>query len=95
MNKPIFHAAVSAVSACLLLGACAPTTPRIDSRFGESLRTTLAQQTRNPDAGVKPVPEVVEGATARESIERYRASYKEPSQQSDGYGIGLSSGRSR
>ncbi len=95
MNKPFVLAVMMAAGSCVALGACAPTSPRLDSSFGESTRTTLAQQTLNPDAAQKQVPESVDGAAARQGVERYRATFREPPQAGDAYTIGLGSGRGR
>ncbi len=66
--------------ASLLLGlqACAPTTPQWDSRFGETVRLTSQQQTLNPNAGGDAPVNGIDGATGRESIGRYRSSFREP-----------------
>ena len=95
MNKPFFMTVAAAIGSMLALAACAPTTPHVDSHFGESTRTTLAQQTRNPEAASNNVPEAVEGAAARESVERYRNTYREAPQSGDAFIIGLGAGRGR
>ncbi len=80
MNK---HALSSVVRfgalASLLAGlqACAPTTPQWDSRFGETVRLTAQQQTLNPNAGGDAPVNGIDGATGRESIGRYRNSFRE------------------
>ncbi len=95
MNKPFLNAVWVAASSSLMLAACAPTSPQIDSRFGESTRMSIAQQTLNPDAASKNLPESVDGAVARSSVDRYRTSFREPTQANDAYTIGLGSGRGR
>ncbi len=95
MNKPLYLSTLAAVGSALVLGACAPTTPHVDSQFGISTRAALAQQTRDPDAASKNVQEAVEGAAARESVERYRNAYRDTQQAGDGFTIGLGSGRNR
>lgn len=95
MNKPFFRSTMAVAISVLGLVACAPTTPRLDSQFGASTRTTLAQQIIDPAAASKNVPESVEGAVARESVERYRNSYRETSAAGDAFAIGLGSSRSR
>jgi len=60
------------------LYACVPTTPQWDKQFGESVRQTRAQQTMNPQAGGDAPVNGVDGAVARESIGRYRSSFREP-----------------
>ncbi len=70
----------TATVATLLLGiaACAPTTPQWDSRFGETVRLTAQQQTLNPKAGGDAPVNGIDAATGRESIGRYRSSFREP-----------------
>jgi hypothetical protein len=60
------------------LCACAPTTPQLDKQFGDSVRQTRAQQVMNPQAGGDAPVNGVDGAVARESIGRYRSSFREP-----------------
>ncbi len=60
------------------LCACAPTTPQLDKQFGDSVRQTRAQQIMNPQAGGDAPVNGVDGAVARESIGRYRSSFREP-----------------
>lgn len=92
MKSSLFAAVVTATGAVLLLGACAPTSPRVDSRFGESTRMLVAQQTLNPDAGNRQVPESMDASAARESLERYRTSFREPQAPQNVFNIGLGSG---
>ena len=63
-----------------LLCACAPTTPQWDKQFGDSVRQTRAHQIMNPQAGSDAPVNGVEGTVARESIARYRSSFREPPQ---------------
>ncbi len=93
MNKLFFSAALIAVASCVLLTACAPTTPQFDSRFGESTRTLVAQQTLNPDAGSAEVSESMDASGGREAVERYRTGFKEPQAASNIFTIGISGGR--
>jgi hypothetical protein len=60
------------------LCACAPTTPLLDKQFGDSVRQTRAQQIMNPQAGGDAPVNGVDGVVARESIGRYRSSFREP-----------------
>ena len=60
------------------LCACAPTTPQLDKQFGDSVRQTRAQQIMNPQAGGDAPVNGVDGVVARESIGRYRSSFREP-----------------
>ena len=60
------------------LCACAPTTPQLDKQFGDSVRQTRSQQIMNPQAGGDAPVNGVDGVVARESIGRYRSSFREP-----------------
>lgn len=82
-------------STTLVLAGCAPTTPQYDSRFGQSVRMTMAQQVLNPDAGSKDVPESKDGPAARETVVRYRNTFKEPPPPQNVFNIGVGSGQSR
>ncbi len=90
MSKPFFVAMITAAASCALLGACAPTSPQVDSRFGESTRSLVAQQTLNPDAGAKDVSESMDASASRETVDRYRSSFKEPQVGRDTFTIGIS-----
>ena len=58
---------------------CAPTTPRLDSVFGDAVNAAKAQQTINPDASRNPDPVAgLDGTPATDSIDRYRNTFKEP-----------------
>lgn len=95
MNKHLFLA-VSAVAACAVTaGGCAPTSPRLDSRFGESVRTVTAQQILNPDAGAKDVPEAMDGSAARQAFVGYRASFRDPQSPQNAFTIGVGGSGSR
>ncbi len=96
MNKRYFLTVNAIAAGALLASGCAPTSPRFDSHFGESVRMVTAQQVLNPDAGTKPVPEAMDGASARETIVGYRASFREPPTPQNTFTIGVggtSSGR--
>ncbi len=61
-----------------MLCACVPTTPQWDKQFGDSIRQTRTQQIMYPQAGGDAPVNGVDGAVARESIGRYRSSFREP-----------------
>lgn len=92
--KPMTTTCLAVIAISALTG-CAPTTPQLDSRFGESVRMTLAQQTLNPDAGLKPVPESTDGPATREGIVRYRNTFKEPPPPQNVFNIGVGSSGAR
>jgi hypothetical protein len=71
------------------LNACVQTTPQWDSQFGDAVRMSVAQQTLNPDAAQKQVPEAVDGNASREAIGRYRSSFKEPQPNNSTFTIGV------
>ena len=58
---------------------CAPTTPHLDSVFGDAVNAAKAQQTINPDASRNPDPVAgIGGTPATDSIDRYHNTFKEP-----------------
>ena len=73
-----FFLLVTALLIFVAIG-CAPTTPNLDSRFGDAVNTAKAQQTINPDAARNPDPVAgLDGTPATDSIDRYRNTFKEP-----------------
>lgn len=74
------RAAMLALAA--LLGACVQTTPQYDSRFGDSLRVSLASQVAKPEAVRNADPVAgIDGRAARAAQERYESSFKAPPPQ--------------
>jgi hypothetical protein len=65
------------------------TTPQWDSRFGDSVRMAVAQQTLNPDAAQKHMPEAIDGNASREAVGRYRTSFKETQPNTSAFTIGV------
>jgi type IV pilus biogenesis protein CpaD/CtpE len=64
--------AVVAMSGC-------SSTPYLDATFGHAVNAAKAAQTINPEAALNPDPVAgLDGPAAKESIERYRSSFKEP-----------------
>jgi hypothetical protein len=62
-----------------LLAGCASTTPNYDKRFGEAVRDAKRQMTLNPEAGKNPDPVAgMDGRASRETMVRYKDSYKAP-----------------
>ncbi|WP_025915675.1 hypothetical protein [Herminiimonas sp. CN] len=83
-----------AVSAACLLSACASTTPQWDANFGNTVRTAFALQVLNPDASQNPDPvSGMDGRAARETIDRYQKSFKEPAPQPNIFTIGVGGGQ--
>jgi hypothetical protein len=64
----------------MMLGAAGCTvTPNLDSKFGHAVNAAKAQQTINPTAGLSTDPVTgIDGTSAKESIERYQNTFKEP-----------------
>jgi hypothetical protein len=61
------------------LAACVTPTPHYDERFGEAVRTAVAQQTINPDASKNTDPvKGLDGKAATETINNYDKSFKSP-----------------
>lgn len=60
----------------LLATGCAPVAPHLDSRFGASVRTLMAQQARpsQPHAG----DEAFDAAAAHGALTQYRQSFRAP-----------------
>lgn len=81
-------AALMMLSGAVLTG-CAPTTPNWDQHFGEAQRMMMAQQVLNPDAGMKSLPDSMDGGASRESVVRYRSTFKEPPAPQNAFTIGV------
>lgn len=80
--------------AACLLSACAPTTPHWDANFGNSVRAAVAQQILNPEASQNPDQvSGMDGRAARETIDRYQKSFKEPAPQQNVFTIGVGGGQ--
>jgi len=65
----------------LLLGmvaasGCAPVAPQLDSRFGASVRTLMAQQALPAQAHTGS--DVFDAATAQGALSQYRQSFRAP-----------------
>lgn len=82
------------VALSLLLGACStsvlpPSTPQLDSTFGDAVRQARAVQTVDPDAGRKSGPVVgMDGEAARSVMDAYQKGFKEPPRTFNILGIG-------
>ena len=89
MSKQFLLAVGAAVACSVMVGGCAPTSPRFDSQFGESVRTVTALQILNPDAGSKEMPEAMDGSAARQAVVGYRASFRDPQSPQNAFTIGI------
>ncbi len=76
-----------------VLSGCAPTTPHWDQRFSEAQRMMMAQQVINPDAGTKELPPSMDGPASRESVIRYRGTFREPPAPQNVFNIGVGGSR--
>ncbi|MES2104109.1 MAG: pilus assembly protein [Pseudomonadota bacterium] len=77
----------------LALTACAQTTPRADATFGDTVRIATARQTMYPDAAqnIDPVSGM-DGRAARDALDRYHKSFKEPTPHPSVFTIGVGGG---
>lgn len=91
MKQSMIAVLITSTVAALQAG-CAPTTPQYDSRFGQSVRMSMAQQVMDPDAASKNVQESMDGPAARETVVRYRNTFKEPPPAQNVFNIGVGSG---
>ncbi len=74
-NPKLLFVGLAAATLC----ACASSTPYLDSRFGDTVNTAKALQTINPEASRNRDPVAgLDGNAAKESIDRYQESFKEP-----------------
>ena len=92
--KLIQSAFALSVLSCAALTGCVQTTPEWDKHFGEAERMMMAQQVLNPDAGMKDIPDSLDGNASRESVIRYRSTFKEPPPPQNVFNIGVGSGSS-
>jgi hypothetical protein len=77
------------------LGACAPLTPRLDQGFGDSVRLAVATQIQDRDAASKNArkdPSGLDGAAAKEVLDRYHKSFRVPEPVTSVFTIGVSGG---
>lgn len=86
-----FHILAAAV-ALSQLSACAPLSPQLDHRFGESMNTLKAFQTINPEASANVENPQQDGRAAMEANGRYLKSFSEPAPHQNVFNIGLGHG---
>lgn len=74
---------------------CASTTPELDSKFGDAVRSARERQTLNPQASANQDPVLgVDGKAAVNAQDRYQDSFKSPPKTFEILGIGgISSGQ--
>lgn len=66
-----------------LVTACAPAAPQLDSRFGASVRTLMAQQARPAQAHAGG--ESFDAAAAHGALSQYRQSFHAPAPPARAY----------
>ncbi len=74
---------------------CAPLTPRLDSDFASSVRLAVSAQTLDRAAAARNAgndASGLDGATAKEVINRYQKSFRAPEPTSSVFTIGVSGG---
>ena len=63
----------------IALAGCMTPAPEYDQRFGEAVRTAIAQQTINPDASLNTDPVAgLDGKAANSTIRNYDKSFVTP-----------------
>jgi len=83
---------VAATGIGAILSGCQSLTPEFDANFGTSVTALRAQQTADPDAPTKNQSKSVEGLdgrAARESLDRYYKSFREPPPKPPTFVIGV------
>lgn len=80
MESTLIKGILGGLLAVAVLAGCAPTTPRLDARFGDAVNTAKAQQTLNPDASRNTDPAAgIDGKAANSIMDRYHKAYEAPS----------------
>ena len=75
------------------LTGCGSTTPDLDAKFGDAVRTARQQQTLNPAAPTGNNPVLgIDGRAAASTQDRYQDSFKAPPKTFEVFGIGGSGG---
>jgi hypothetical protein len=86
-----FRFSAAALTACvLLLDGCA-LSPNLDSRFGDSVRLSTAQQTLNPNAARSNTAPVngLDSRAADGAYESYQQSFRTQAPSSNPFTIGV------
>ena len=75
------------------LTGCGSTTPDLDAKFGDAVRTARQQQTLNPAAPMGNNPVLgIDGQAAASAQDRYQDSFKAPPKTFSVFGIGGTGG---
>jgi hypothetical protein len=98
MNHSLSHAATRAAIlglVALATGGCAPLTPRLDADFSQAVHLAIAAQTWDQGAATRNAGKDasgLDGATAKEVLDRYQKSFRAPEPASSIFTIGVSGG---
>jgi hypothetical protein len=86
---------MSSVTALVLTTGCVSISPSFDDQFGQTVPTLRAQQIANPHAAIENQERAVtgmDGRAAREAVDRYYKSFREPPAPTNVFTIGIGSG---
>ncbi len=84
-----------AIAAVLVLvgGGCTTLTPQLDAGFGDAVNIAKARQALDRDAPQRNATRMVagvDGVVAKDMMDRYRKSFREPEPQTSAFTIGVS-----
>lgn len=93
MVTKIFHRLLLAVvllgGSGLMAGCAGTTTPELDAKFGDAVRTSRERQTLNPAASANKDPVLgIDAKAAVNTQERYQDSFRSPPKTFEILGIG-------
>jgi hypothetical protein len=74
-----------------------PRSPRLDCQFGDAVNTAVARQVLDKDAAARNAGKTaagMDGASAKEIVDRYHKSYRAPEPNTSAFTIGVGSGSS-
>lgn len=87
---------ISTAVAVILMAGCVSSSPSFDDQFGQSVPTLRAQQIANPQAAIENQERAVtgmDGRAAREAVDRYYKSFREPPAPTNVFTIGVGAGQ--
>jgi hypothetical protein len=82
----------ASLSCTLLASGCVATTPRMDSKFGDSVNIAKAQQTINTDASANKANTQIDGNAAKGVYDNFQKGIKTPEKQPSAFTIGVGGG---
>jgi hypothetical protein len=86
---------LSSAAAVVLISGCVAPSPSFDDQFGQTVPTLRAQQIANPQAAIENQERAVtgmDGRAAREAVDRYYKSFREPPAPTNVFTIGVGAG---